>query len=231
MSIQHILDTAQSIEINRMGLVASSMSRNGRLLTQSRSWVRPWQITVQPRSLWQYNLPETRAMIEAIHNTDKWAEQLVTLGNNAATRWIVQYNGQLDNNKLAELIVQVVDGNKITISVPQATTIASGTKLFAAGDVIQYAGVGADNRGYRYPYVVQTDVIYTAPQTPAATLIEFKVNRGHIIQTNFDPVGKNLRVGHAVYWTVKVAEMPTYRILPGKLVEFTGEFKLIESVV
>jgi hypothetical protein len=228
MSLQTIIDTAQTIEISRQALVASSISRNGKMLTANRSWVKPWSFTVVPRPIWLF--ADFRGSIEDIFNNDRYKEQLIHLGADN-TAWLVAYQGALTNVNLNNITVIATLGNTITFSCSDG--LAAGTVLFRAGDIVQFAGLGSDSRGYRYPYVVKYDLIVpgTLGDIITSTPFTLNVNRGMILQANFDPIGKPLRVGTACTWTVKVTKLPTMRYLPGKFVEFNGEFQMMESVV
>ena len=52
MSIQSVIDTAQAIEVSRPAVVATSMSRSGRMFTGTRNWAKPWRFTVTPKPYW-----------------------------------------------------------------------------------------------------------------------------------------------------------------------------------
>lgn len=227
MSLQTIINSAQSIEFNRSAVVAQSVSRSGRLLTQARNWTKPWQFTVTPPAY--LNWSTNRAVIEAILTADRHTEQTVSL----STSWLVPYRGThtTTTGVVDHITATAVSGTTLTIDVSSAS-IPDNTYIFKTGDVIQFAGTGSDSLTYRYPYVVTADVQkLTGNTTKTVTL-----NRGYIAQTNYNPLSatnnqNKIKVGAACDWRVKVTKLPNVRYLPGQLVEFTDVIEMIESVV
>lgn len=216
MSIQTIINTAQSIEASRAALVANSISRSGRLFTGARNWVKPWKFTVNPKPIWA--ITEGRAIIEAIMNYDKHTEQTIKLGQGSAA-WITAYQGAVTATAgvLNGITCASATGTSLVINYTGLTT---GQSIVKAGDIIQPTG-------HRYPYVVTADVNATGA-TGTATIT---LNRGYLPQTGYTLAGATLTVGVDCSWRVKVSKLPTYRYLPGQLVEFTEGFELIESVI
>lgn len=235
MSLQTIINSAQSIEFSRAAVVAQSVSRSGRLLTQARNWAKPWQFTVTPPAYLKW--ATSRATIEAILTADRHTEQTISL----ATSWLVPYRG--DVGKTAEHVltgvyVTAISGTTLTVNVSGATISGGGSLpnnsyIFRAGDVIQFAAnlVGGQ-QAYRYPYVVTQDVVFnTGDTTKTVTL-----NRGYIAQTGYDPTSATnqqnaIKVGTGCDWRVKVTKLPNVRYLPGEIVEFTDSIEMIESIV
>lgn len=217
MTIQNIIDSAQSIEISRPALVASSMSRSGRLFTAARNWSKPIRITVVPKPV--FRISEARAVIEGIMNTDRHTEQLVSLGTGGAS-WCVAYQGSVGTTDGRLNGVTVVGFTNTSITLTGIAAIDTDTVILRAGDLIQPAG-------HRYPYFVRADVIKLADATEQT----FLVHRGFLEQEGYTPAGAALIVGTACTFTVKVSNLPDYRYIPGQLVEFTDDFELIESVI
>ncbi len=215
MSIQTIINTAQSIEVSRPALVASSMSRSGRLFTGTRNWTKPWRFTVSPKPIWR--IAEARGVIEAIMTNDKHTEQQVSLGQSAS--WITAYQGSMSisSGALVGVTCASSSGNTIVINY---TGSFNGQVILQPGDIIQPAG-------HRYPYVVTGAVVATGA-TGTATV---NLHRGFLPQTGYSINNVNLLVGSACLWRVKVSNLPAYRYLPGQLVEFTDDFELIESII
>lgn len=217
MSIQSIINTAQAIEVSRPAVVATSMSRSGRMFTGTRNWAKPWRFTVTPKPYW--TAASSRSIVEAIMTADKNTEQTIALGQTAGATWMVDYQGQLDVNSghLVGVTVDSATGTTISVSYTGQT---SGRVIVAAGDIIQPVG-------HRYPYVVKETVSTTGASGTASILI----NRGYLPQTGYTVAGQNINVGTACTWRVKVSKLPAYRYVPGKLIEFTSEFELIESII
>lgn len=66
----------------------------------------------------------------------------------------------------------------------------------------------------------------------SATEVAIPVHRGFIPQTGFTYSGCNISVGHrAARFNMLVTKLPTIRYLPGKYVEFGGDFELIEEIL
>lgn len=217
MSIQSVIDTAQAIEVSRPAVVATSMSRSGRMFTGTRNWAKPWRFIVTPKPYW--TAATSRSIVEAIMTADKNTEQTIALGQTTGATWMVDYQGQLGVNSghLIGVTVDSASGTTITVSYTGQT---SGRVIVAAGDIIQPAG-------HRYPYVVKQTVSTTATSGTADIL----VNRGYLPQTGYTLAGQDLNVGTACNWRVKVSKLPAYRYVPGKLIEFTSDFELIESII
>ena len=231
MSLQSIVDTAQNIEFSRASLVATSVSRSGKIITQARNWVKPWSLKVSPAQV--YNWAANRGMLETILNADRHTEQTIYIGAQTGNAWLTAYQGgvALTSGALTNVYATAVSGTTMTINVSNAS-IANNTFIFKKGDIVQFAGTGSDGLTYRYPYVVQADVQKLAGNTTKTVTL----NRGYIPQANYDPTSQSnfqsaLYVGNACSWKVIVTKLPGVRYLPGKLFEFTGDFDLLEVVL
>jgi len=211
MSLQTIIDTAQSIEITRSALVATSVSRSGRLLTAARNWVKPWKFTIEPQPVFAYAL--YRGSIEQIMTGDRFTDSTIKLGNNPGAAWTVEYMGDCarSSNMLTGITIASFTGTTITLN----GNSGSGY-IFRAGDVIQPAG-------HRYPYVVTADVPFGSTQVI--------VNRGLLPDTAFPGYSGPIIVGTGCSWHVKVSKLPSMKLIPGKFIQFTGNFELVESVL
>jgi len=219
MSLQTIINSAQSIDITRQALVATSMSRSGRLLTAGRNWGKPWKFVVSAQPVFIYN--DVREMIETIMTKDRIEEHIISLGASAGAAWTIQYMGELSTTNLnTGLTVNSESaGNLLRLDLNSAVqALAPSTVLFRAGDVIQPLG-------HRYPYVVTTNIT-----RGTGTNVPIILNRG-ILPDTTALIGATIRAGVDCIWRVKVSKLPTIRLLPGKLVEFTSEFELIESII
>jgi hypothetical protein len=216
MSIQSIINSAQTIEVSRPALVASSMSRSGRLFTGTRNWTKPWRFIVSPKPIWR--IGDVRSVIEAIMTADKHTEQQVSLGLGGAN-WITSYQGSvtISAGALVGVTCASATGTNIVINY---TGLSNGLVILKPGDIIQPSG-------HRYPYVV-TNTVTATGATGTATI---NLHRGFIPQTSYSVNGANLLVGSACIWRVKVSSLPTYRYVSGQLVEFTDDFELIESII
>lgn len=217
MSIQTVINSAQTIEVSRPSLVATTMSRSGRLFTGTRNWAKPWRFTVEPKPIWR--VADVRSVIEDIMTYDKHTEQSISLGSGGAG-WCVQYLGAAPKtgNQLNNITFSSITGT--TAVIGNLTGLTNGTYIFRKGDIIQPVG-------HRYPYVVTQDVQFTTGDTTKT----FTVHRGYIPQTSYTLAGSGVLVGAGVSWRVKVSNLPSYKYVPGQLVEFTGAFELVESIL
>jgi hypothetical protein len=216
MSLQTVINSAQSIEINRQALVTTSLSRSGRMFTAARNWVKPWQFVVVPKPVMR--ITEARSVLEALMTADRYTEQTIQIGQGGSS-WVTSYQGGVGTTGgvLNGITCTSTSGTSLVIAY---TGLSNGTVIFKAGDVIQPTD-------HRYPYVVTADVTATGA-TGSATAV---LNRGFLPQTDYTIAGKTIQVGTACSWRVKVSKLPTYRYISGQLVEFTSDIEFIESVI
>jgi len=241
MSLQAIINMAQSVEFTRTSVVAQTASRNGRLFVQERSSVKPWVFTIEPPA----HLPwiDYRSVVEAIFSSDRHTEHLIYFGQatygNSGQVWMNPYQGSLTFSgsggyslaMLDYIYITATSGNTITIDVSNAG-IPAGTTIFKAGDYIQPSGTGSDSLPYRYPYTVAADVVKSAGQTTKVITI----NRNFIAQTNYNPVSSTtsqnrLTAGSNCHWNVLVTKLPSVKYVPHRSIQFTGNFDCVESVI
>lgn len=212
MSLQFIINSAVSVEVNRTKLVAQSISRSGKVLTASRNWVNPWRFIVEPQPVWLHS--NYRSIFEPVINGDKYAEYTIKLGQGGQS-WVTEYLGNADtaSGLLSNVTVVSATGTTMVVNTPSMT----GKILVKAGDVIQPVG-------HRYPYVATETVTVSGSQST------IPLHRG-FIPTATGISGVGLRVGTDCEFTVQVTKMPTTKFTSGKLVEFTSNFDLIEVVL
>jgi hypothetical protein len=225
MALQDIINSATNIEINRSKLVAQTISRSGRISTASRNWANPFRFTVTPKPIWRYD--DYRQIFEPLFVNDRYASQTFSLTDhntssgvitNTGSEWLTEYQGDLDSagdGTLDSYTATSMTGNTLTITKSGSPTV--GAYIFKAGDYLRISGG-------RYPYIVSSDVQVSASATAAVT-----VNRGKL--ETFSS-GTSIFVGHrAERFTVMVSKLPQIRFLPGKFVEFTGDFELVEEIL
>lgn len=208
-NLQAVIDSAQSIEFNRTQLVASTMSRSGRIFAASRNWVRPWRFTISPKPLWRWE--DSRQDLEPLIYGDRLQIHSINFSN---VSWVIEYQGQ--GTLTPGLGYQVNDVTIASVSGNAWTFTGSGAvnDLFKPGDIFQ-------PQSHKYPYVVKE---YNNTTKTAV------VDRGYIQQTGYNPVGQYMNAGRGIVWQVIITKMPTYKLLPGKLMEFSGDFEAVEVV-
>lgn len=211
MSIQTIIDSAQSITINRRAVVAQSVSRSQQIKTAERGY-RVWKFTVSPSPGLKWE--NYRGMIEAIDNKDKITETQISLANNANMGWTVAYQGEFTQGALDAITISSVTGNSLTLTT--LPTVSSTTIAFKAGDYIQ-------PDGSRYPYTVVNTVLRGSGNT-----ITLTVNRGMIADITLANAG--ILVGSQVTWRVVPVMLPDYTLTPGRFIAWSGDFELMEVI-
>lgn len=225
MSLQLIIDSAQTIEFARGALAATTMSRSGRLVTSSRNWVKPWQFTISPKPVWRY--ADSRGIMETLMAYDRITEHTISLANNTNMTWMVQKQGQgvtgatgfvVDNTTnltSAVLVLRLGNAN---------TGHSAGTALLKAGDIIQPLG-------HRYPYVVTSDVLMPTGTVNASTKISVILNRALLPQDSYTFPDKTLVSGAECTWKVKVTKLPAVKFFAKDFAEFNGDFEATEVVL
>lgn len=224
MALQDIINSAVNIEVNRSKLVAQTVSRSGRISVASRNFTNPFRFAVTPQPVWTYD--DYRAQFEPLFNNDRVTSQTFALTDfNASTGaslntgmdWITEYQGDL-----ADATDQILDnytatsiaGNSLTITKVGSPTV--GQYIVRAGDYIRITGGN-------FPYIVTTDLQVTASATATITL-----HRGELEAVT---PGTAIFVGRrAALFQVIVTKLPQIRFLPGRLVEFNGDFGMIENI-
>lgn len=217
MSIQTIIDNAVSIEFIRRKLAGQTVSRSGQVKIASVANNVPWQFIVDPRPGMKYT--DYRDLTEEIDRLDRVFIEVVDIGNtNPNLEYITSYQGDLSGTNLSSITVSSAANLTITLDV-SAVSVSGTTVCFEPGDLIQLSG------NYKYPYTVTSRVLRGSGST-----IEVPINRPFIDQTGYTEVGANIIVGKFVTWQVVMTKKPSYRVIPGGFLEWTGPFELVEVI-
>jgi hypothetical protein len=203
-AFQVIFDLAESIGIDRRGIVAQTTTRNNSVRAISRGG-QVWRFTVKlPDGL---SWSQARPYIEAIDAADRSTTGLVGLSNTNYTSWLSAYQGNSVNS--TGFTATATQGST-TLTLTASPTTASGYK-FRAGDLIQLGTTG-------HAYSVVSDVAYNSNTVT--------LNRA-VIGTSGS---YNLRVGPAVTWRVLCTNMPTWTIFARDQVSWSGAFEFVEAL-
>ena len=157
MSLQTIIDTAQSIEFDRSKVVGQSISRSGRLKTAERASVQAWTFVVTPAG--SYFWSEHRDTLEEIDNNDRINEYTISLSNVTGSYFITEYLGDLNSTQLNALTINTnttatfVLGNLPSIGA----TITSRSENFTAQS-FQAEAVPAYSRSFD---ITRNDILIT----------------------------------------------------------------------
>lgn len=217
MSIQTIIDNAVSIEFIRRKLAGQTVSRSGQVKIASVANNVPWQFIVEPRPGMRWS--ESRELIEEIDKLDRVFIEVVDIGNtNPGLEYITSYQGELSGTNLSSITVSSAANLTITLDVSNVG-VSGTTVCFEPGDLIQLSG------NYKYPYTVTSQVLRGSGST-----IDVPINRPFIDQDGYTEVGANIIVGKFVTWQVVMTKKPSYRVIPGGFLEWTGPFELVEVI-
>lgn len=221
MSIQTIIDRAQSIEFDRRRMSSQSISRSQRIKTAERASAQPWQMNVTPPGSMNYTA--NRGILETISNRDRVEETEVNLSK---AGYLVKYQGALTQDQLNNLTISTSTTATFTISTLPAIgttgtieTISSTTVIFAQGDFIQPTNS-------RYPYSITETVVRGEGST-----IVVELHRPIITSENLNLINSTLKVGSSCTWRMLVIDLPTYTVVPYDRLQWNGDFKLVEKVI
>ncbi len=212
MSIQIIVDRAQTIEIDRRKVSAQTMSRSQRIKSAARASAQPWRFVVTPPGSMKYS--DSRGIVEVIDFNDRVTESEINLSK---ASYITAYRGELTVGQLAPLTISTSSTQTFTLN--NLPSVGSSTIMFKSGDYIQPATS-------RYPYTVVQDVLRGSGST-----VSIPLNRPVITSEGITLTGQTLRVGTGVTWIVVVTGLPTYSIVPYNRISYNGNFELVEKII
>jgi hypothetical protein len=177
MSIQTIIDTAQSIEFDRSKTVGQSVSRSGRLKTAERASVQAWTFVVTPAG--SYFWSDHRDTIEEIDANDRINEYEISLSNVNGMGFITEYMGNLNSTQLNALTINTnttatfVLGNLPSIGA----TLTSRSENFTAQS-FQIEAVPTYSRSFD---VARNDILITNSEYDAKF---YKIQVGDRLSTS-----------------------------------------------
>ena len=232
MSIQAIINSAQTMEFDLRKTIGQSISRSQRIKTAERATAQPFVITITPTARFRFS--ENRGILETIVNTDRNTETQVYIGSGNLS-YINEYRGNYFS--IGSPCVQtpkIVDftGTTVTMSVEwdgiSFGCVFPGTSQYLkAGDWIQPANS-------RYPYIVTSDVTTAATVTGTpynTSTFTATVHRPLITSEGINVNNQTLYYGTQTTLRVLVSQIPTYRLRQKDWAEFTDDFVLIEKVI
>lgn len=212
MSLQTVINHATAISIDRRPVVSQTISR-AQYVKTAETGQRVWRFRVQPSPGWRW---ETyRGVMERIDEMDRITEEEVDFKNNTNLSWITQYQGVMTTGQIASITVSSYSGT--TFVLTGLPSIASSSVLFKKGDFIQPVNS-------RYPYSITTDVLRGENAT-----VNVPVNR--YIMGDVTINGQGISVGADVSFRVLMFGRPTWSLTPGRIIQWSGDFDLIERVI
>ena len=207
MSFQWIFDTAETLSLDNLKVVGTTITRDGTVRSTSRGG-QVWRFTVKlpdgPR--WS----EYRQSIALSQALDRTTTSTVQINDSGYNSWLTAYQG---NSVNSTGFFGTWTQGATTLTLTTSPTTSSGFK-FKAGDLIQLGSSGkvyqvAANVAYNSNTVTLHRPIIDATQASATAL----------------PVGIN------VTWTVICTEFPQWTIFARDQVSWSGPFVFYESLV
>lgn len=226
MSLQLIVNSAASIEVDRNRIVSTTISRSQRVKVAERSAATPWRwrVTPSPGMIWS----QSRGIIETIDFADRTVENIINIPSTSGASYINRYQGQLSQLQLNNLLIAAFSGSSVTITnlpaigaeLPDGSVVNSNTVIFRIGDYIQPASS-------RYPYTILNTTVFRG----TGSSVSFSINRPLITSEGIAVAGTRPRVGSEVRWTFIVVNKPTYTIIPYDRISWSGPFELVERII
>jgi hypothetical protein len=141
-------------------------------------------------------------------------------------------------------VITVSNGitNTTTTTTTTITSVSSTAGLTVGQTITRTSGAGAFG-GITYIKSIDSATQITIISTTActagaitfagsATSVAIPIHRGYLDYSGYTVAGQTVRCGRlAASFTVMVVKLPQIRFLPGKLVEFTGDFELVEEIL
>jgi len=214
MSLQSVINLAETITFDRRRVVGIQYSRNEIVYRSETPTRNPWRLTVKVSAALPYE--NARQIIEEIDRLDRSQPEVIDL----AATGLLAYQGQLSAGQRAPITVQSFTGTNLVLTdLPAiAGSVTSSTVVFAKGDFIQI-------EDKYYPFTVTSPVL-----RGSGTSITVPVHRPNFISDSV--VGSNIAVGASCQFNVICVNMPTYTVSPGGrsgIITFNDDFQLYES--
>lgn len=208
MAYQWVFNHAETMTINKRGLVAQSITRDQRIRSVGRGG-ELWKFTIKLPTGLTYGA--NRGYLEALDVADRISVQTVNL-NRPGYAYITGYRGDAPSTSGLTLKYSAAMAATNTRQFEAGTlpAIASSAMVFRAGDLIQ-------KTGSNYVYSVTADVARGSGST-----VLVPVNRS-ILDTPSDTAAV-ARIGPAVEWRVICTQRPDWRLVSRDIIEWTGEF-------
>lgn len=213
MSLQRIVNGAESIQFNRRKVVGVQYTRSEVALRNETVTKNPWRLNVTFPAYLPY--ANNRDLIEAIDLLDSKTSETITFSN---MTWMLAYQGAMTANQRIGLAVSSFVGNQLVLTgLPEVNNNFPATSvMFKAGDFIQIVGKP-------YPFTVTQTVLRGNDSTVTLT-----VHRPNFISTNV--AGLAVNIGNDVQFKLFCPNMPTYTVIPGRYIVFDSNFSLYEDL-
>lgn len=217
-AFQWVFNNATSIKINRRGVVAQTIARDGTVRSTSRGG-NVWRFTVEMPSGYRYS--EVRDYIQALDTADRLLTGNVTMNHSGST-WITEYQGGATPTEISNITAKQSASNSSTIALSNLTTIADGITILQQGDFVQLTTGGNPRASV---YTVAADAV------KSGSTLNVTVNRPLLNWDGNTTPSYGLKVGNDVRWELRCVRMPGWTITPGQLVQWEGAFEFVEDLV
>lgn len=222
MSLQSIINLAETVKINRRKIIGIQYSRNQVAKTSELVGRNPWRMAVKVSAMLAYDTIPVRRILEELDRIDRKIPEVITFSDSSSLSWMLAYKGAMSASELSGLAVVRLGGtgyayNEMVVTgLPTVGTRSLPTAvMFEAGDFVQVAGLP-------YPFTVTQQVLRGEGSTVTLTLHR---------ESFLDPAecaGQDLLVGNAVSFNMLCANMPTYSFVANNRIQFDDTFELYE---
>lgn len=213
-AIQSLLDSATAISIDKSRPTAVTMSRGQHLKTQtSGPSIYRFSVGLNPA----LNYETSRGLLEDYDLIGRTTEEEVTLSNVSGGSWIMGYQGELSGALINTISITSATDSNITLDV-SATGVGASTVIVEKGDYIQPAGS-------RYSYQATAQVLQGAGST-----VVVPINRSIFEEDGYTITGQGIEVGVNCTFRVKIISQPTYMVVPGRYISWSGDMILSEVI-
>lgn len=226
MSLNRILEIAESVSINDHRFVGQVVSRNQKIFTSEIVTVVPFSFGIQPMNYLLYS--KNRALLNSLRIPDKALEQYLNFGS---TGWVnyITYQGDMSQKEIDLTEWQPSSAGK-TLVLGNLPSMSPEQFIVKEGDFCQ---VG------RYAYIATADV-----RRGTGTTVNIPVHRG-LITPLLSPLGAvigeygvTVAMGGNTYigvtFPVILREYPTYTLVPmtnDSYIQWSGGFAAFEAVL
>jgi hypothetical protein len=218
MSLQKIINLANTIQINRRKVVGIQYTRNEIARVSELITRNPWRMSVTVSAILNYALPEVRQLLEELDRVDRKIPQEITFANNSNLAWMFKYQGEMTTTEQSLLRISRFGSSTHAYNELVLTNLPSrppGFVLFKAGDILQVSG-------YPYPFTVQNSQVLRG----ADNTITITTHRENFIDASVTNAG--ILIGAPVRFNMFCTNMPTYTLVGKNQVQFDGAFELYE---
>lgn len=213
--IQTLMDGATNIVIDKSFPTALTMSRGQHLKTQARA---PSTYKFSVGLFPAYNYAESRGLLEDYDATGRNTEEEITLSNVSGGSWIMDYQGEFVTSDLDAITISTGTDANLVLDVSATVSAGASTVLVEKGDYIQ----PADSR---YSYQATAQVLRGTGSTVTVPL-----NRAVFDEDGYNINLKGIEVGVNCTFRVKMVNQPTYSLVPGRYVSWSGDMILTEVI-